>query len=324
MAISIMRIAYIILAHKDFQQLYRLVLRLNDSHASFIICVDKKTDEAEYLKVVASLSRLKNIHFIKNRPKVHHYYFSMVQATIQCIEELFQKNVSFAYAFLLSGQHYPIKTNQEIINFLQKNQGKEFINYFPLPSDVHWQDQRGGLDRIERWHFLLISKWWHIYPGKLVRRVSANLRSRFMVMPRLVGKFLFKRTFPAGFQPYGGSQWWCLSRECLEFILEFVRNNKKFVDFFRYTLVPDEMFFQAIILNSHYKSKLVNDCLVHTKWTVEKRSHPMVMTKLDFATLSKSQKLFARKFDTDEDVEILDMIDRNLLKTDNASSPNSG
>ena len=33
MAISIMRIAYIILAHKDFQQLYRLVLRLNDSHA---------------------------------------------------------------------------------------------------------------------------------------------------------------------------------------------------------------------------------------------------------------------------------------------------
>lgn len=319
-----MRIVYIILAHKDFQQLCRLVLRLNDSRASFIICVDRKTDEADYLKAVASLSKLKNIHFIKNRPKVYRYQFSMVQATIQCIEELFQKNVSFEYAFLLSGQHYPIKTNQEIINFLQKNQGKEFISYFSIPSNVYWQDQRGGLDRIERWHFLLINNWWHNYPGKLVRRANTSLRSCFMVIPRLISKFLFKRTFPRGFQPYGGSQWWCLSRECLEFILEFVRNNKKFVDFFRYTLVPDEMFFQTIILNSHYKSKLVNDCLVRIEWSVEKRPHPLVMTKLDFAALSKSQKLFARKFDTDEDVEILGMIDRHLLKTDNASSPKSG
>ena len=126
-----------------------------------------------------------------------------------------------------------------------------------------------------------------------------------------------KRKFPKGFKPFGGSSYWCLSRECIEYVHNFINQNNEFVDFFRYVLIPDESFFQTIILNSPLRNSVNNNNLNYIRW-IPKAPSPIILGKSDFEQIISSEKLFARKFDLNKDADILDMIDQKIL-TDGVS-----
>ena len=68
------------------------------------------------------------------------------------------------------------------------------------------------------------------------------------------------------------------------------------------------MFFQTIIMNSKYGAKVCNDNLRYIDWS-EGKNNPKVLTKDDFSLINSSNKLFARKFDSNVDEQVLDMID---------------
>jgi hypothetical protein len=282
-----MRIAYIISAYKYPEQLIRLITRLHSDSASFFVHVDKKTALEVYEKIVDGTKHLENVFFLK-RYRCYWGGFGHVQATIEGINEIIKKNIPFDYAVLLTGQDYPIKTNEQIRKFLRQSHGKSFMDYFPLPSD-HWEG--GGMQRIELWHVRLFNRHY-IFP-----------KSR---------DFLFKRKFPKGFQPYGGSSYWCLSKECIAYIHNFINNNRRFVNFYRFVDVPDEVIFQTILINSPLAVNIVNDDLRFINWKDVDAGSPAVFVKNDFESLASSLKLFARKFDVNVDPEVLDLIDREI------------
>jgi hypothetical protein len=89
--------------------------------------------------------------------------------------------------------------------------------------------------------------------------------------------------------------------------------NPALVRFFKYVDVPDEIFFQTVLLNSPYRDIIVNDNLRHIDWKDPTAGSPAVLTRSDFPALAESPKLFARKFDVRVDAGILDMIDERLL-----------
>ena len=141
-----------------------------------------------------------------------------------------------------------------------------------------------------------------------------------------------KRKFVKGFKPYGGSSWWCLTRECLTYIHGFIKENPDFFDYFKYVNLSEEIFFQTLILNSPFKDSVVNDdlrCIDWSdgRWQVKSwyrfpfeqgqtrvwRSGPRISRKEHFEILKNSKGLIARKFDTRIDSEILDLIDHELL-----------
>jgi hypothetical protein len=80
------------------------------------------------------------------------------------------------------------------------------------------------------------------------------------------------------------------------------------VRFFEHAYVPDEMFFQTLLLNSPLASTIVNDDLRLIKWP-----GPAILTAADWNDILRSPDLFARKFDENVDASILDSIDRDLL-----------
>src|SRR4029077_18392690 len=104
----------------------------------------------------------------------------------------------FDYAILLSGQDYPIKTNGHIKLFLSQNMGREFIESFPVDEPNRWSNHGGPFNAVNRVLF------WTVFLRS--KRIHIN----------------FKRKFPLGYRPHEGSQWWCLSRACLEYLNTFI------------------------------------------------------------------------------------------------------
>jgi hypothetical protein len=82
-------------------------------------------------------------------------------------------------------------------------------------------------------------------------------------------------------------------------------------------LLPDEMFFQTIIMNvTSVESKLViENNLTYLSWESPDAPSPMTLRSSNLEELkSQDSSLFARKFDLEEDETILDLIDAEILK----------
>ena len=101
-------------------------------------------------------------------------------------------------------------------------------------------------------------------------------------------------------------------------ILDYVNENWIALEkYFKYTLIPDEFFFQSIVLKSCNNTFKIGDSLTYVNWKKAGRKLPVTFEFEDFEELNgvAENKLFARKFDIEIDSKILDLIDRNLLLT---------
>jgi len=296
-----MRIAYIIIAHKLPDQLVRLVRKLQTETATFLIHIDKKTDKFTYQKVKNSLNTFDNVHFLK-RHVCYWGAFGHVAATLEGIRKIKALELDYDYVTLLTGQDYPIKSNEQIQKVLSNSNKRSFIEYFPLPSEI-WGKEDGGLERINYWYFHWLGLTFaflrnHRFNSPFLNRIYSAINAAIPL----------KRTFPKGFHIYGGSSYWCLSRDCIDYIHEFVQNNDSFVKFFKHANISDEIMFHTILLNSPLKSHLVNDNLRYIEWS--SGPNPMILRKKDYEKFFNSDNLFARKFDMTIDDEVLDMIDQ--------------
>jgi hypothetical protein len=298
-----MKIAYLILAHRYPDQLLRLVDRLNTEQVSFLIHLDKKMDVADYQKVVVQLKNYPNVVLIE-RHTCYWGGFGIVEATLQGIKNAIERPIHFDYLALLSGQDYPIKTNQYIKTFLEERNGTSFIHFEPFPRSA-WKAHQGGWDRIKYWHFRN-HRYYLVFPRKnMLKTPALNF-----FWNTLVTLFPVQRKFPKGFHPYGGAQFWCLHRQHVQYIYDFTRQNPRFVRFFRYVFVPDEIFFQTIIGNLGIQEGVENDTLHFLEW---ERPGAILYTS-DMPSLLQTSHLFARKFDCTVDAHVLDLIDEQLLK----------
>ena len=285
---SRVRLAYIVSAYHRLGQVARLVRRLNADGATFFVHVDKKTDDGAYASLESSLDDLPEVTFLE-RHTCHWGGFGHVRATLKGIDELLRRGEDFDYAILLTGQDYPIKSNEFIERFFEAQQPRSFMGFSPLPSES-WSP-RGGLGRIEHRHLRLYGR---------------HLRSPL------------KRRFPPGLRPYGGGAYWCLSRDCIEYVARFVERRPDVVAFFRHVDIPDELFFHTILLSSELRDTIVNDNLRYIDWSRGKR--PAILGVRDLDALRASPKLFARKFDMDQDETVLDLIDRHLLEAEGGAA----
>ncbi|SDH45759.1 Core-2/I-Branching enzyme [Pedobacter terrae] len=116
---------------------------------------------------------------------------------------------------------------------------------------------------------------------------------------------------------YCGSQWFSLPFQVLGIIFEFLEFNPDFITYYKAVDVPDESFFQTLLLNcddEFVKENLVNRNLHLIKWD-SPYMHPRVLEKNAMKLIKRSRYLFARKFDGEQPSVILDKIDSELLST---------
>ena len=295
-----MRIAYILTAYQRPAQLVRLIKRLNSPTATFFIHVDRKTDGRTFAQMVEPLKSFAHVFFLE-RHACYWGDFSQVRASLAGIRELMERRTPFDYAMLLTGQDYPLKSNACLEDFLEKSGGDSYLSYYPMPL-ASWAGH-GGMDRINHWHAQWLQRIWVLLTLRNPFR-AGNLRSPAK------GIFLPPRSWPFPMRLFGGEAHWCLSKKCIEYIHDFLRRDTAYLRFFKHVGIPDEIFYQTLLLNSPLAPSLKNTRIHYINWNGNPA--PVILRCTDFETLLQSPCLFARKFDTTVDAEIMDQLDRVL------------
>jgi hypothetical protein len=266
--------AYIILAHKRPDLLFRLVAALDG--APVAIHIDRKSNI--YAEVAARARALPNVSLLP-RHVCHWGMFGIVRAGLEGLRWF--TSTGGDYVTLLSAQCYPIKPAATIAAELTALQGRSLIEIEAFPKAGWMQWERGGYLRIDRFYVRL--------PGR--------------VKPR--GLKLWRRQLPYGLHPYGGSMYWCLSREAADYVLRYISDHPAVMSFFRTVLISDELFFQTILGNSPLRDRLEHRSMHYTDFTKGGGS-PAVLGREQLPTALASDAWYARKF---EDHTVLDLVD---------------
>ena len=111
---------------------------------------------------------------------------------------------------------------------------------------------------------------------------------------------------------YGGSQWWTLNREAMLFVLSFTNQQKRVVQLFKTSLIPDEIFFQTILLNAGLFNKqlqIENNSLRMILFKNEQGENAAVLDANDYESIRNSGAFFARKMHPVTSESLLTRID---------------
>lgn len=311
-----MVINYIILAHKEPDQLCRLVERLSSPHTFIYVHIDLNVNISPF---EAALKSKQNVIFLPEEKRVASVWASsgIVKATLNAIEEVIRDNCH-GYTVLISGQCYPIKSNKYIYSFLKENYGYNFIEGFKLP-DSRWPS---SYIRMHHYAFFMSSKREDFiaapsfldlsFKDLLNKNLIKKYCKIFFQYPLKSVVLFKKRRFPKRLKPYGGMQWWALPLETLKFISRFVAENPDYRNYHLFTLFADEVFFQTIVHNYFTK---ISSPPTFSPWPGDdSHSSPQTLTTKHFDLLKKRKELFARKFDCRVDTCVLDLIDTMILR----------
>lgn len=276
-----MKIAHLILTHANPLQLRRLIKQLAHPDADFYIHIDLKSDIKEFISLNSE-----NIKFIENRIAVYWGAYSIVQATVNSFEEILKAPQKYDYINLLSGQDYPLKSTAEIHEYFKNNLGKAFMH--TLSVEHEWQE---AIPRLTKYHLCNFH-----FAGK-------------HFVEKWLNKLLPSRKMPNNLIPVGRSQWFTISAEHAQYIINYLQKNEHVRRFFELTWGSDEIVFQTIIFNSKFQKDMVNDNLRYIDWS-EGKASPKTFTIADLSTLLNSGKLFARKFNEGVDANILEELEK--------------
>ncbi len=289
-----MKLAYLILAHKQPKQLLRLISKLNLTSVKFFVHIDTYSNFDEFDEVLKNISELTLI----SEYRTSWGSFNIVKAELVLIEKAYQWGAD--RFVLLSGQDYPIKSAPAIKNFYTKNNNIAFVEFTKMP-DKDWNEHQNGLFRINRFHFRFINSWRALPPHskKIILNPLFNFMARFTFL------VFFKSKYVKNY--WHGSQWWSLNRDHIKFVLENVPN---YLRSFKNSYVADESFFQSIIANAPEKKFVIkNSDLHYIKWPRKKSSSPQILCANDFDEIINSNELFIRKVDEIQSKELMDKID---------------
>jgi hypothetical protein len=308
-----------ILAHQYPGQLKRLVDKLNHADCNFYIHIDKN---ANVLPFVNALNGVTNVYFLKDDQREYGTWgdIGIVKATINILDQIVKDDRS-GFCILLSGQCYPIKSNGYIKSFLTDYPTTNFISINTMPDPL-LADEEGGMRRILHYK---INRTFKRHDAVMLPSIFESAFYKIRVIKNIISllrigkyrsllKIFKKRKFPTYLNPYRGDQWWALPIETVKKILDFQKDHKDYYNYHKDSLLPDEMFFQSIVMYFFYQNNrmILKPTLTYTNWERENVTLPVTFTESDFEELKAqpADKLFARKFDMQTDEQILNRIDK--------------
>jgi hypothetical protein len=252
-----------------------------------VVHVDAKVDISPFEREL----HLSTACFARRRVSVTWGGYSMVNAVLALVEDALEHD--FDYAVLLSEQDYPIRPARELLRHLECHRGDQFIDARHLTS--RWPEVTVRYDR-------------HWFPD------LGTTRPRWYLQ-RIAQRALPRRRPPLGLDLYGGSVWWCLSRDALQHVKAYLEDQPRVARYFRSTSVPEEAVFQTVLMASRFAHK-ITDTITYARFDASiSPLHPLIWTAANLDELTASGCFFARKFDELVDHEVLDQLDKFLEKT---------
>ena len=289
-----MKQVFLILAHKNPDQLEKLVNYLSANNCKVFVHIDRK-QKKHFRTFISRFLAHKNIQIFAQF-KVYWGGYSQIRATFFLLKKAVADG-DFDFVNLISGQDLPVARISAYNAFLEQHKDKSFVSYHKVPAPEQWSD-RGGLDRVEYFWITAFPKW------------SGFFFNRFLVIINAFQRRLniFKKS---RVQLYGGANWFTLNKEMAVYVSALLQKNPAILHWYKNTRCADEIILQTILMNSPFREKVVDRCLRLIDWSTGPE-FPRTFRLEDKERLLNSGEFFARKFDEQVDKEIIDHIYKHI------------
>lgn len=299
------RHAYLIMAHNQWTMLTKLLSAIDDERNDIYIHIDAKVRTFPKDQVEGCVCRAK-LYWVKRMNTVWGGD-SLVLCELRLLEAAAKNSQirKYVYYHLLSGVDYPLRSQDYIHNFFEKNQGTEFINF--------WTKEKAYSHRNRALKYYFFQN--HIGNSKNSEKLLPHI---FKYLEWIVACVQRKLNIHRKFEEvYIGSEWFSITDDLCKYL---VKNSKRIYKQFRFTLAGDEIFLQTIVAQSPFAKNVCKGiynatydaCLREMDWVRSRDddSHPHVWTMEDYPRLAASNNLFARKFDYEMYPEVVDALAR--------------
>ncbi len=296
------RLAYFITAHQYPEQVARLIGRIRTTEDSCILSafnVRTKEDQREWISLAGNNSDF--VQRVSTSP--HNIWGSFTQVTENLAAMSWSRTNGFDYFVNLSAQCYPLWPVDHVKSVLEAEQKSH------IEIHTHREGRSGGIVDVRprplrsavRIHgapmnVYRFTDWWcnpiHVAGKQLMLRI-----------PNV------KRRLPFGLEPCYGSGWFCLRRNHVEAILDFVHLHPLISRLFRHNGIPIENFFNTVAWRVVQHDELSGGNMRLESWD-EGGLHIQPVLSTDIPALLSSRALWARKFDQHLDQSPLNEIDR--------------
>ena len=288
------RHAYCISAHNDSYCLQTLVNLIDDDRNDIFIVSDKKADSLDLSVIKTNKSRLitpPDSQLID----IQWGDASLVKAELLAFR-MALKQGKYEYLHLLSGCDLPLKDQDYIHGFF--NSLKKGIN---LVGFAQGEFNKNDLAKKTDYYHFFIGKYR--YPLRYVRGLFTVYRNTMVHLQKTIG---FKRKWDM--KLYKGSEWVSITSAFAKYLVD---NEDLILKMFRYVSCADEIYKQTFIMASPYKETIFDTTLDFAGMTRKidwSRGCPYTWHSHDFDELVNSEALFARKFSSLTDRNIIDRI----------------
>lgn len=286
--------AYLIIAHNEFYILEKLLKLIDDERNDIYLHIDKKIKnfDLEYFQKIVKKSHL----YFTPRISVSWGKDTQIKCELLLLKEATKQK--YDYYHLLSGVDLPLKNQDEIHQFFDHCGHKDFVHFF---SHHNIEDHR--IERV-KYHHLFLN---HIRSSHKYKRFFAQ--KMHSICLRIQKLFRYSRIKGKEDTFYCGANWFSITDELARYVLT---KEKEILKVFKNTMCADEIFLQTIVFHSKFYHNLYvyeeddyDQIMRYIDW---ERGNPYTFQKQDFDELIHSNKLFARKFSSQIDKEIIDRI----------------
>lgn len=198
----------------------------------------------------------------------------------------------YEYYHLLSGVDIPLKRQSEIHAFFENHKGKNFLEF----------DKKAGYpeSRLKEYH------WFQELVGRNKGIAPVIFYEAEKVSISIQRKLGVNRLRNSEWDFFKGEHWFSITKELVD---ELIKNKPRIKKYFYHTICADEMYIQTVVMNSYLAETVVKDNLRFIDWN---RGTPYVFRIDDLSELCDSPKMFARKFSSEIDKDIIEKLYKRL------------
>lgn len=280
-----MRQAILITAYKDISQLKRLIDRMQDFW--LYVHIDKKA-RGLYEELQDEYNGEKRVQIV-SKYNVSWGSYNHLLAVVYLMG-LVTRNPNIKYVHVISGQDYPVADAKRFAEF--ETCGKVYMTCKRVMETNDGILRRYGIK--------------HYFAPLLDIRSSCYYRldHHFACQRRRIGRFEVQDL-------YKGMIWVSMPIDVCIYIYIYIHSyyGRCFYKGLRFSEIPEEVFFQTIIMHSKYKDCVVCDNLRYTLWQEKNGSSPGILDESDYEAILDSTAVFARKIDTDYSLKLIGLLD---------------
>jgi Core-2/I-Branching enzyme len=322
-----MKVAFLILNHRDAPQLLRLIATLRHDLPDCPVVVHQDRFSFEIPR--QTLGRFENTYLLTAREPIRWGDFTLVDAIWQSLQWMLE-NLEFDWVQLLSAQDYPIKPLAEFPKYLAASGTDAFVRADPIHTLATAAERR---NRRRRYLYqyrsaradadaaLLRTKLRRVLrkTTPLLGDIINNLQP-FVQISKLPDGMPWRIGFRSGTTPFTddrpcwfGSVWMTLSMHATRALISASHSRPEYVSYLRRTIQPDESATASLLCNDP-SVQVTNHSLHYVRWTHPESGHPDLLNSGDLDELLAADGFFARKFDIGRDAKILDWLDQAALR----------